>query len=186
MTAFRLIANLLLPLVLAAAAPSVSAHGGEDHGGENHDDAPAAVAATVTGGPRASAATTLFEAVAVLQHGQVLFYIDSYDTNAPVTGAVVEIEGEGIGGRAPETAPGVYALPVPAPVPGEYALTLTVETADNADLLALSLSVPAAEAAVASPAGTPTGFAIAAVVAALLLGGAGAWRYAVRRREARA
>lgn len=186
MTRFHPLARLLLCLALATAAPLVAAHEGEDHGAPA---APVAVAPVTTDGPRASVATATFEVVAVLQPGQLLFYVDRYDTNGPVTGATVDVEGAGVSGRAKEIAPGVYALglalPVPGLAPGVHALTLTVEAADTADLLALSLVVPDAEVA-ASPTGKATGGVIAAAVVLLLSGGAAWWRYAARRREAAA
>lgn len=185
----RPIPTLLFCLAAALHLPVAVAHEGEDHAAPA-TPSPAASPATealVAGGPRASAATDAFEAVAVLQPGQVLFYIDRYDSNAPVTGAVVDVEGAAVSGRAKETAPGVYvlplsgALPVPVLAPGAHALTLTVETADTADLLALSLVVPTADVA-ATPTGNTTSIAIAVAVVLALLGGLGVWWYAARRR----
>jgi cobalt-zinc-cadmium efflux system membrane fusion protein len=70
-----------------------------------------------------------------------VIYLDSFASNAPVPGAKVEVEGAGLKGVAVEVAPGVYQLPAPALGAGKHALTVSIETADNADLLATTLDV---------------------------------------------
>lgn len=121
-------------------APMASwAHGGEDHG-----DAPAPVAAVagVATGPRAVAVSALFEVVVALDGNTLVLYVDDYNTNAPVTGATVEVDGGGVSGKATETAPGVYSIVAPSlAAPGAYPLALTIEAGDAADLISAALTV---------------------------------------------
>src|SRR5690606_22262003 len=63
----------------------VSAHDGEDHG------APVAATAPAAGvGPRAAAATELFELVAVVSGDHLTLYLDRFASNEPVSGAKVD------------------------------------------------------------------------------------------------
>ena len=88
----------------------------------------------------------------------LVIYLDSFASNAPVPGAKVEVDGAGLKGLAAEVAPGVYQLAAPALGAGKHALTVSIETADNADLLATTLEIaPGADAAaLASPAPNST------------------------------
>jgi hypothetical protein len=180
MPLYRHFLTLVAGLSLAMFAPSLAAHGDEVH---DHAEPAAPVAAVPPeSGVRASAASGLFEAVAVLQGGELRVYVDRYDSNAPVAGAQVEIEGQGIGGRATEIAPAVYALPGVNPAPGTYALTITIEAASEADLLLLSLVVPA------EGAGETVGSAFGAwiwglLLALVLVAGAVAGRVFLQRRR---
>lgn len=172
------IPSAIFALALATVASSVAAHEGEDHG---KPEGPAAAASLGADRPRASSATEVFETVAVLQPGQVLFYIDTYDANVPVAGAAVDVDGKTIKGRAKELAPGVYALPVRGLSPGAHVLTLTVATAETVDLQALSLEIPPAEVAASPEAGNAS---VVVVLLALLLAATGAaGRHFLRRRE---
>lgn len=177
MNASRPIPCLVAGLLLALPAAGVHAHDGEIH-----DDAPVSLPPPVlSGAPRASAATESFEAVAVLAAGEMQLYLDRYDSNAPVTGAQVGVAGTGVNGSAQEISPGVYTLPVPALPPGQYGLTLSVETADDADLLLLTLEVPAeADAAVSASGGFARNAGLAALALVLfaggVIGGIAAWR----------
>lgn len=133
-------ASVILALLTTLALPA-AAHEGEDHGA-----APPATLPDLA--PRAAAVTTDFEMVAVLEAQRLVVYLDRYATNQPVVKATVEVEGAGLSGTASEIAEGVYALPVAAAAlpPGKHTLTVSVETADLADLLSadLDLSPPAA------------------------------------------
>ncbi len=58
---------------------------------EGHDHGPAPVAQPITSQPRATATGDEFEAVAILQNGQLLIFIDRVADNAPVMGALVSL-----------------------------------------------------------------------------------------------
>jgi cobalt-zinc-cadmium efflux system membrane fusion protein len=140
----RLIATALL-----CAAPLAWSHDGEDHGAP-----PPTVNQAVA--PRASAKSEDFELLAVLDGKALVIYLDAFASNAPVPGAKVEVDGGGLKGVAAEQSPGVYSLPAPALGPGKHALTISIETADNADLLATTLEVAPEVAALAkSDTGRP-------------------------------
>ncbi len=128
------------------AAPLAWSHDGEDHGAP-----PPAISQSVA--PRASAKSEDFELLLVADKQTLVMYLDSFASNAPVPGAKVEVEGAGLKGVAVEVAPGVYQLPAPALGTGKHALTVSIETADNADLLATTLDV----AAQAVPTAVATG-----------------------------
>lgn len=133
--------NVIIASVLLAVAPVAFGHGGEEHGAP-----PAPVHQTVL--PRALAATEEFEMVAVLEGKKLAIYLDQFATNAPVSGAKVEVDGGELKGVAIESSPGVYDLEVPALTAAKHPMTISIETADSADLLlaALDTSLPRAEA----------------------------------------
>lgn len=137
--AHRLIPTAILSVVLACAAGSAAAHGGEDHG----TDAPAALSSPIA--PRAYAQTEDFELVAQLQGTNLIITLDSFATNAPVADAQIEVEsGTAFKGQAQQTAPGVYTVKADAlATPGKYALSFSVQTDDAADLLATTLDISA-------------------------------------------
>lgn len=125
-------------LLIGAAA---LAHGGEDHA------APAATTASALL-PRVGVTTDGFELVAVLEPGRLLIHVDRADSNLPVAQAQLEVEGAGPTALAAEVSPGVYALPLAqALAAGAHALTFTLQTADDGDLIAATLTVPASGAA---------------------------------------
>ncbi|HNQ03820.1 MAG TPA: hypothetical protein PKH69_04345 [Thiobacillaceae bacterium] len=133
---FALLAMVILP---AMAWP----HGGEDH---SHDAAPAAPADIA---PRAVAQSEDFELTVLKTGGRILLYLDRYADNAPVTGAVIELESGTYKAVAKETEPGLYALPGDAfAKPAKYPLTLSVQAGDTADLLAASLDLTEPEVTV--------------------------------------
>lgn len=120
---------LTLTLTLASlAAPIAQAHEGHDHADE---PAASTLAATDTDAheTRATTASENFEAVAVLSGQTLRIYLDRYASNAPVTHARLNIEGGGLQGQASEVEPGVYVLPLTAPAPARWPLTLTIEAA---------------------------------------------------------
>ena len=135
---------------LLCAAPLAWAHDGEDHGTPSPamglTSSPPAVSQSVA--PRASAKSEDFELLLVADKQALVIYLDSFANNAPVPGAKIEVEGAGLKGTAAEVAPGVYQLAAPALGAGKHALTMSIETADNADLLATTLEIaPKADAA---------------------------------------
>ena len=162
---------------LFMSAPAVAlAHAGEDHG------APAAalVAAAL---PRASSATEAFELAAVAEKDRLVLYLDRYATNEPVSGAKVELDSTVAKGAANEAAPGTYVLPLASTLAsGRHALAIVVEAADTADLISLSLDVPA-DTAAAAPAPTWRAWKLFGGSGALLIAGVGV--LAMRRRNVR-
>jgi len=112
-------------------------HEGHSHG----DEAPPTNVITA---PRATAASTLFELVAVADGPTLTIYIDRFDTNEPVTGGTVSVETPA--GPATATVDGdLYLLEAPwATEPGEYELLFTVEAGADIDFLTASLTIPAA------------------------------------------
>lgn len=165
-------------VAVALAAPPLTSHA---HGGEDHGEAPAP-APVASAAPRAQAQSEDFELVAEVQgQGQALvLFLDRFDSNAPVVGAQVEVDGGGPPTMAAETAPGVYRVAAgPWTQPGRHALTVSVQAGDTADLLSATLDVPAAAAAapaaplaVGSPATTKRSlWALAGALALAALGG---------------
>ncbi|WP_374683173.1 hypothetical protein [Accumulibacter sp.] len=135
----------LLATALLAVAFSAFGHGGEDHGAP-----PPALSQSVA--PRASAASEEFEVVVALEDRKLLIYVDRFASNEPVADARVAVESDvtGVQGLASETSPGTYVIALVADFPvARHALTISIETSDNADLLSLLLdtSQPAGAAA---------------------------------------
>jgi hypothetical protein len=177
--------------LLACVTGSAHAHGGEDHG----DEAP--VVQTVHAPDeqaRASTQTASFELVAVLRAPVLTLYIDRFDNNQPVSDATVELESGAFKAVAKASAPGVYTVQASelAQV-GRHPLTVSVQTADDADLLNVVLHTAEHDEGKADhdqAKAAPWGRMVAWVVgAAALLGVLGAlgglwwWR---RRHAARA
>ena len=126
--------------LLAGAALSgpASAHGGHDHG------APPPPPVT-TLAPRAEAASADFELVAVLRDGILTIHLDRFADNAPVEGATIEVDTPEGSQAAKPAGPGAYVLPAPlAAKPGAHDLAFTVTAGDAVDVLAATLTIPAA------------------------------------------
>lgn len=116
----------------------VLAHGDEDH------STPAATAVSATL-PRIGETTEDFELVAVLEGSRLLIYVDRSASNEPVAQARLEVDGSGSTAGAAEVEPGVYALNLAQPLaPGAHALTFTIQTAGQSDLVTGTLDVPVA------------------------------------------
>lgn len=131
--------GFLVALLLALPA---WAHDGVDHG--------EAVASSDVNdvAPRAVARSEAFELVAVLASDKLTVYLDRYADNTPVAGAGIEIESGAFKTVAQPIAPGVYEAPAAALArPGHYPLTVSIETADSADLLSATLEVAEPDAA---------------------------------------
>lgn len=151
-----------LAILIAAFMQPARAHGDEDH---SHDDSSAAPATLpeqaqnqMASGPRGTAQTEAFEIVAVLATPDagtdnkkppaapiLTLYLDDFATNAPVLNAKVEVESGTFKAEARMQTPGVYVAPAAALAkPGNYPLTVSVETQDTADLLDVTLNTHAA------------------------------------------
>jgi hypothetical protein len=131
-------------VTVALLAAAFSAYG---HGGEDHSEPPAVVTQILA--PRATAATDEFEIVTVVDGKKLIVYVDRFGSNELVTKAKLEVEGAGLKGVASESSSGVYMLDLAAPLaPGKHALTISIETAETADLIATTLDIAAPTAAV--------------------------------------
>lgn len=121
---------------------------------EGHDHEAAAKPADVRLAPRFALRSEELELVGVLAGRDLIIYLDRAADNAPIAGAQIEVEGQGIKGVATEMADGVYQLSAPSLTQaGRYPLTITVQAGEIVDLLAASLEV--GEAAAAVPDGGP-------------------------------
>ncbi|WP_455570383.1 efflux RND transporter periplasmic adaptor subunit [Xanthobacter autotrophicus] len=125
-------------LVGSLLAAGALAHEGHDHG------APPPAAVT-TLAPRAEAASADFELVAVLRDGALSIYLDRFADNAPVDGAVIELDTPSGTQAAKAAEPGTYVVAAPfAAAPGTHDLAFTVTAGGTVDVLATTLTVPAA------------------------------------------
>lgn len=129
----------LVMMLSILASPMVVAHGNDDH----EHSAPMAANAAIA--PRAVAQSEEFELVAVLQAKHLVIYLDRFDSNLAVAGAVIELESQGKWKAiAKENEPGVYVVDLAKGVmetAGKYPLTFTVQTEESADVLAASLEI---------------------------------------------
>ncbi|WP_265941910.1 carboxypeptidase-like regulatory domain-containing protein [Dechloromonas sp. A34] len=122
---------------------------------EGHDHEAATKPADVRLAPRFELRSEDFELVGVLAGKELIVYLDRAADNAPVPGAQIEIEGQGINGVATEMANGIYQLSVPPLTPaGKYPLTLTIQAGEIVDLLSANLEIGHVAAAV-TDAGHP-------------------------------
>lgn len=116
--------------------PNVSlAHEGHVHG----DEAPPPQVQTA---PRITAASPMFELVGVVGNGAITVYLDRFDTNAPVVGAVIDVETPD--GPVGAVAQGdTYRIEAPwAAAPGTYELLFTVVADADIDFLTGTLTIP--------------------------------------------
>lgn len=169
--AWSIALRTIVTVGLLAAAFSAYGHGGEDH------SAPLAVV-TQSLAPRSTAATDEFEVVTVVDGQKLIVYLDRFSSNEFVTKAKLEVEGAGLNGVASESAPGVYLLEMAAPLtPGKHALTISIETAETADLISTTLDIVPPKTAIVVQTGWSAKYSYG-VLGLLLLGGAMlvAWR----------
>jgi hypothetical protein len=144
----KLPSTLVALLVSAALAWPTVAQAGPGHDHDHGDAAP------TPGGPalpRFSAVSETFELVGVLDGQQITLYLDRATDNAPVTGALIELEIAGTQLKA-QARDDTYDVVLPeAPRPGVLPITATVTAGAEVDLLAGELDLhedaPAGEAA---------------------------------------
>ena len=130
-------ATLITMLVMVG---SVWAHEGHDHGDQTKTSAVAGIT------PRLEANSGPFELVALLQNGELLIYLDLFETNEPIVGAKITIETPA-GQLFPEYKDGVYRVPAPwAPPKGSLDLIFAVEVDDRTEILTGTLVLPAERA----------------------------------------
>lgn len=121
--------------LIAALASATLAGPGHDHGPEA---APAASSAP----PRFSAASDHFEIVGVIEGRALTVYLDRYADNSPVRSAVVELELGGAQVALQASGDGHFKATLPAPLPpGAIAVSATIRTGDEVDLLAGELDL---------------------------------------------
>lgn len=130
----------LLALAFLATPWAIYAHEGHDHG-----DAPPPP--DIRAAPRATAASGVFELVAVAEDGGLTIWLDRFETNEPVIGAAIEVETPA--GPASAIAAGdTYRLDAPwAAQPGVHELLFTVADGDAFDFLTGALTIPEPDAA---------------------------------------
>ena len=110
--------------------------------GAGHDHGDAAPAATGTALPRFAAVSETFELVGVLDGKQVTLYLDRFADNAPVRGALIELEIAGAKFKAEAHGDDAYeVLLKETPKPGVLPITATVTAGAEVDLLAGELDL---------------------------------------------
>lgn len=167
-----------IPVLLLAACAALPAWAGGDPS-DGHTHGPAEAAPITLDAPRATTHSEDFELVVVPAAGELRLYLDRYDTNAPVTGARVEVESGALRVAAREVEPGLYTVPGETFItPGRHPLSITIETDTTADLLAATLEIGAV-APLAAATGAPQ-WVIWAAAGGLL---AGVAILALRRRQ---
>lgn len=135
-------------LIALALTPLTWAHEGEDHG------APAPSVAVTEVAARASTVTETFGVLVVVRYDGLILYLDRVESNEPVTGARVEVESGALRTDAQPVEPGIYRIETEHfALPGKYPMTITVDADDAADLMSVTLEVPA-QAAVAMSSST--------------------------------
>ncbi len=156
---FRLVAALGAAwLAVNSLAGPAWTHEGHDHGAP-----PPPVSKSIA--PRGEAVSDAFELTAIPRDGTVTLYLDSFRTNEPIRGAVLEVETPEGPKAATETDEASYVLAAPwMTKPGSHDLLVTVTAGDVVDVLTVTVTVPEAKpsAPAASPQ-TPTALAKASV-----------------------
>jgi hypothetical protein len=138
-------ALLVLGLQMLAIS-GAAAHEGHDHGAP-----PPPVSSTVA--PRMEAATNDLELVAVAGATEVAIYLDSFRTNEPIQGAVIDIDAGGETLTAEPSGDGIYIVkPKWSGTPGSHDLAITVQAGDLIDILTGTLVIPPPAAKPALPA----------------------------------
>jgi hypothetical protein len=111
--------------------------------GPGHDHGEEAPITAGTASPRFAAHSDLFEIVGIAKNQAITLYVDRYTTNEPVTNAKVEYELNGSKGIAAGAADGTYVVPLNGvKAPAELALSFTITSGVDMDLLASNLSLP--------------------------------------------
>jgi hypothetical protein len=139
---FRFASALAAGALIATLATGLTlAHEGHDH------DTPQVAAGPANVASRGEAASENFELVAVAQGAELIIYLDRFATNAPITGATIEVETPAGPAKAEERDDGTYRLPAPwLANAGHLDLIFTV-SADNAvNIMPLAIDAPASGA----------------------------------------
>jgi len=176
-------------LVLCLLAAPVMAHEGEEHG-----EAPRPAVGSTQGESHVLGATgDVFEVV--LEHPRqgeggktpLRVFVAEVDTNAPVSGAEVELTltGPTVQKLMPRMAsPGVYQAEAELPVGAEFAAVTTVTHGDTVDVLALGTVHLEPEEPASSSGARASALRVLAVVGGIGILGLLAWSVARRRWRA--
>ena len=133
----------LRALAVSLALAAVAAPGGGARAHEGHSHGTEAPAPPAQAAPRAEAVSTDFELVAVAMGDRVRLYLDRFATNAPVTGADIDVETPDGAVEAKAIGDGVYEIAAPWLARGRrHDLLATVTTGGTTDVLALDLHLP--------------------------------------------
>lgn len=125
-----------LAAMLAFGVANLAAH-------EGHDHSEPAAATPAIASPRLEAASSSFELVAVREAGSLRIWLDKFDTNEPVTTAVVVVETPDGSQTATPEPDGTYKLPSKwSDTAGIYDLIFTIQTPEANDILSATLTVP--------------------------------------------
>jgi len=127
---------MLVAMMLVAGG--ASAHEGHDHGNQGKTQA---LAGTM---PRLEAASGPFELVALLQDGELVIYLDRFESNEPLANAQVAVETPA-GPSSASLKGGAYRLAAPwVPPTGSLDLIFTVTADDRTEILSGTLELSAA------------------------------------------
>jgi multidrug efflux pump subunit AcrA (membrane-fusion protein) len=134
---------LLLVVLLAGAARPIAAHEGDEHAAES---VPAARPAGDTNGTQSRVAESaahelLFRAgeIEPAHRSMVHLFLSELDTNAPITGARLEVSSSAHDSawNAKAESPGVYVADIAIPAAGTYTLDVVVRHGEEVDLLSI-------------------------------------------------
>jgi len=175
--------NLCLLARLGWLETFLIAHAAYAH--EGHDDT-ASVPVTIIGAPRVEANSDLFEVVGVVEPGTMTIFLDRYATNEPVVDAKIDIDAGPSKGVAQAKPDGTYTFTHAAlGQPGSLPVTFTVASNADTDLLTGELVIADPNAANANIQTFPTWKGAAWASGALILIGASALLWWLRRRHPR-
>lgn len=163
---------VFVTLLLGLGARIGHAHGDEDHAHEDNKETPHPVAVTAVA-PRFEARSDLFELVGVLQGEELVLYLDQAANNQPIVSATIEIESGAFKGQAVPTNAEYRLAAGDLAQPGKHALTITVQTDSDIDLLAAQFEVPSVSSdpvsEVVAGAFSPLLYGLIAVIALLVV-----------------
>ena len=127
-----LLRAVLFAMVLMAG--SAASHEGHDHGDQKANQPLAGST------PRLDAASGPFELVALLQSGELVVYLDRFETNVPITTAQIAVETP-VGPVNAEPRDGTYRLAAPWAKAGSHDLIFTVTVDDATEILSGTLHI---------------------------------------------
>ena len=149
-----LIRHAVALFALAVACLPATAHEGHDHG-----DAPAPAPASAA--PRAEAAGSAFELVALPRGDHLVLYLDRFADNAPVADARLDVETPDGSVAAIPQADGSYRLPAPwLGTDRHHDLLVTVADGATTELLTLDLDLPALATVTPNPSPEPSAWLV--------------------------
>jgi hypothetical protein len=122
-------------LAMALQFGGAAAHEGHDHGENSKTQT------SLGAKPRVEASSGPFELVGVLNGSELLIYLDRFDSNAPVGGAVISVETP-VGSVDARGGDGLYRLPAPWAKAGRHDLIFSVSAGDTTEILTGTLAVP--------------------------------------------